>query len=206
MEISDDEEIGIPPDTNAVVVNDKARNILINKINNCEKHGRDLDTLCIDQVLKIFEEKENIHVFPCYSPVDHKDFPYFASYVRKEKVKDTVNILSIPLCDGAHFNGYVVDLEKKEIVYIDSIYNGETTIANILSDKLFATPSDVKYSSYFQNSVQFDSNSCGAWLIAGLTCYLLGIPGNVASLTRKNVFNVVYLLLNENGSLDDKFK
>ena len=86
------------------------------------------------------------------------------------------------------------------------MYNGETTIANILSDKLFATPSDVKYSSYFQNRVQFDSNSCGAWLIAGLTCYLLGIPGSVASLTRKNVFNVVYLLLNENGSLDDKFK
>ena len=45
MEISDDDEIEIPPDTNAVVVNDKARNILINKINNCEEHWRDLDTM-----------------------------------------------------------------------------------------------------------------------------------------------------------------
>ena len=54
------------------------------------------------------------------------------------------------------------------------VNNGEMTNAKNLSNILFEPTVNVNFSSYLQNRVQFDSNSCGAWLTAGVECYLLG--------------------------------
>ena len=109
------------PDTNAVVINEKSRSELLKKINNCGDNGGMSRHPMYRPSCKVLEEKKDVQVFPCYSPVDRKDLPYFSTYIRKEKEEDEEYILFMPICDGSHFNGYVVNVEKKEIITIDSL-------------------------------------------------------------------------------------
>ena len=47
--------------------------------------------------------------------------------------------LCIPSCDGVHFQGFVVDVLKKEIINIDSLRpaNGKKTILDIIGKRFF---------------------------------------------------------------------
>ena len=52
--------------------------------------------------------------------------------------------------------------------------------------------------------MQFDSSSCSIWFVMGVVCYLLDIPSKLPSLTLKNAYNVVYIMINESESLQKK--
>ena len=111
--------------------------------------------------------------------------------------------LVIPLCDGSHFNGYVVNLKNNEVVKIDAMNPNpmETPAYKGLRDELFDSTDDVKFHSYFPTKMQFDSSSCSIWFVMGVVCYLPDIPSNLHSLTLKNAYNVVYTMINESESL-----
>ena len=105
--------------------------------------------------------------------------PYYDKYVQQHKLDDGVELVILPLCDGSHFYGYIIDLKNRSIVYVDSLYEakkkGRRSIANILKEKYFGDSEPVRFTSYFKKRVQTDSYTCGAWLIAGFVGYSLDL-------------------------------
>ena len=76
-----------------------------------------------------------------------------------------------------HFQGHVVDIMKKKIMHIDSLRppNGKKTVSDIIEKVLFEQK-EVTFKSYFTARVQFNSNSCGVWLIAAMAAYIHSLP------------------------------
>ena len=156
-----DENVAIPFDCD--ILKPGRKNELINRVNSCEDRGQWLlSTLDLDQLLDILKEKDDVQIFPAYSPIEQRGLPLFASYVKLEKVVIDSKILVIPLCDGSHFNGYVVNLKNNEVVKIDAMNPNpmETPVYKGLRDELFDSTDDVKFHSYFPTKMQFDSSSC----------------------------------------------
>ena len=85
-----------------------------------------------------------------------------------------LNFLCIPLCDGRHFQGYIVNSKEKRIIHFDSLHSNSAKnptseeIANILFGKV-----DILYESYFMERKQIDANSCGVSLTATITSFIL---------------------------------
>ena len=109
----------VPADT--ISIDEDSRLIILKKINLCETKGKFLDTQVVDQLLSIFNSK-TCFVFPTYSTVDGDLSPYYGKYIGKNILNDEVELIFLPLCDGCHFTGYIIDLMKKNIIYIDSMY------------------------------------------------------------------------------------
>ena len=111
----------------------------------------------------------------CMSPVDHVGLPYFENYV---KLNDGKQLLYIPLCDGVHFQGYLVDINHDKIIHIDllSYNNSNNRTSKKIAKSLFESGTNVQYESLFATKRQFNSNSSGSWLVAGIASYLLNIP------------------------------
>ena len=98
--------------------------------------------------------------------------------------------LCIPLCDGVHFQGYVVDVCNKIIVHIDSIRNNSSK--NATSKATEATLFDdanINFKFYFIWRIQFDSNICGVWLVAGIIPYVHALP---LLLRLDDAFDIAY--------------
>ena len=96
-------------------------------------------------------------------------------------------MIVLPLCDGSHFNGYIVDLNKRNIVCIDLMYapkSGKRSISAKLKEAYFDSHIDVTFSLFFEQRVQFDGNSCGAWLVVA---YILQFEQHGNILTRAKV-------------------
>ena len=55
--------------------------------------------------------------------------------------------------------------------------NGKNPISGIIVNVLFGQK-EVRFKSYFMTRVQFDSNSCGAWLIAAMAGYVHSLPNH----------------------------
>ena len=53
---------------------------------------------------------------PCLSLIDGAGLLYFEKYFKPPVKK---NIICIPLCDGVHFQGYIVNTKKHKIIHID---------------------------------------------------------------------------------------
>ena len=51
---------------------------------------------------------------------------------------------------------------------------------------------DVLYESYFTERKQFDANSCGIWLTAAITSFMLQLP---VVTDRNHAFDISYSLL-----------
>ena len=124
--------------------------------------------------------------------------PYYEKYIGKSELSTDVELLILPLCYGSHFNGYIVDIQKKKIVFVDSLYqvkNVKRSIGAKLKDVYFSS-TDVEYTSYYAKRVQFGSHSCGAWLIAGFVGYIIGISevdGNI--LNREKLIKPMIILI-----------
>ena len=54
----------------------------------------------------------------CLSPIDGVGLPYFEKYLKPPEKK---NVICIPLCDGVHFQGYIVNIKEHKIIHIDSL-------------------------------------------------------------------------------------
>ena len=72
---------------------------------------------------------------------------------------------------------------------------GKRSIGSNLREKYFGSTSDVTFSSYYKNCVQSDSNTCGAWLIAGIVAYILGTEVHNNLLDRERVFDAMMILV-----------
>ena len=77
--------------------------------------------------------------------------PYYGKYVNQHTYNDTVKWIVLSLCDNSHFFGYIVDIKKRRIIYIDSMYQpkiGKRSIGVNLKEKYFAsTNDDVSFTS-----------------------------------------------------------
>ena len=91
-----------------------------------------------------------------------------------------------------HFQGYVADVLKKEIIHIDSLRpaNGKNPISNIIAKVLFEQK-EIRFKLYFTTRVQFDSNSCGVWLIAAMAAYVQSLQ---KSPVRNDAFDIAFSL------------
>ena len=110
--------------------------------------------------------------------------------------------MCIPLCDGVHFQGYVVDVLKKEVIHIDSLRpaNGKNPISDIIAKVLFEQK-EVRFNSYFTTRVQFDSKSSGVWLIAAIAAYVHSLP---KPSVINDGFDIVFNLFEQKKESRDK--
>ena len=99
----------IPADT--VSFNDASRISILRQINGCETEGKLLNTHVVDQLLSVFNSN-TCFIFPTYSTVSGNMSPYYGRFIGKSRLDDAVELIVLPLCDGSHFNGYIVDLDS----------------------------------------------------------------------------------------------
>ena len=199
------EAVMIPPDT-VVIINTVERLLLIKEINMCEMKGYMLDTRVIDQLLSLFKT-EKCFIFPTYTTVTGGMSPYYGKYIAMHQITNQVELILLPLCDHYHFYGYIIDLKKNSIICIDSMYKpnaGKRSVGAILKNTYYRDDSEVTFMSYYEQRVQFDGHSCGAWLISGMVGYILGFHEyKDISMNREKVFNVLMVLV-EDIAIDAK--
>ena len=157
------------------------------------------DTFTIDHLLRKLNS-ENVRVLSCTSPMVSVGLPYIQKYLKNPHICEK-NILCIPLCDGVHFQGYVVDVLKKEIIHIDSLRpaNGKNPVSAIIARVLFKQK-EVRFKSYFMTRVQFDSSSYGLWLIAAMAAYVHSLP---KSSVRNDAFDIPFSLFERKKEFRD---
>ena len=79
---------------------------------NCETKNQLLDTFAIDHLFSKLNS-ESVAILSCLSPIINTGLPYFVNYLKPSKIENK-DFLCIPLCDGLHFNGYIVDIKEKQ--------------------------------------------------------------------------------------------
>ena len=134
-----DEIVDVPADTRKLNEDTTVRLLLLKKINVCETKRELLDTRVIDPLLSIFKS-EICHVFPTYSTTEGNMSPYFGRYIGKNEVADETEFILLPLCDGSHFNGYIINIKTKNIIFIDSLHEikcGTRSISAKLKSDIF---------------------------------------------------------------------
>ena len=160
-------------------------------IHNCYFENKLLDTFAVNHLLAKLNSSK-ISIRSCLSPIDKGWLPYYARYLKPSDI-DGKEFLCIPLCDVVHFQGYIIDVIKRSIVYIDSLLwkTADNPTARKIT-KIFFKDQDVTFQSLFSGRRQFDSNSCGMWLVSGIASFLIGIP----EITRKSeTLDICYSLL-----------
>ena len=182
----------MPADT--ATVDNENRLQILKMINMCETNGKLLDTRVIDQLLSVFNSEE-CFVCPTYSTVEGQMAPYYGKYIDKLSINENAELILVPLCDGSHFYSYIIDLERKIAVHIDSIYprkTGRRSIGARLIETFFPAESDISFSSFYESRVQFDGYSCGAWSVVDCCngCLCFGNEGNMA-------FNLMIVLIED---------
>ena len=100
---------------------------------------------------------------------------YFEKYLKPLEKKK--NLICILLFDRVYFQGYIVNIKEHTIIHIDSLRWEEPKnstsiqIANMLFENSQST-----FESCFSERKQFGTNSCGVWLVAGMSSYLINLP------------------------------
>ena len=166
--------VPIPVDSEAVSTTTETAKRVQTILTKCLNNNELTDIFTIDHLLGKLSS-ENVRVLSCMLPIDRVGLPYISKDFKKSHICEK-NILCIPLCDDVHFQGYVVDILKKEIIHIiDSLRpaNGKNPILDIIGEVL-SDQKEVKW--YFTKRVQFDSNSCGEWLVAVMAAYVRNPP------------------------------
>ena len=129
----------------------------------------------------------------CLSPIDGVGLPYFEKYLKPPEKK---NVICIPLCDGVHFQGYIVNIKEHKIIHIDSLrWDQPENPASLEIAKIVFKNSKPTSEFFFSERNQFDANSCGVWLVAGMSSHLLNLP---ETSDRYNAFDITYNSLEQN--------
>ena len=81
--------------------------------------------------------------------------------------------------------------------------SAKRSIGAKLKETYFPPMTNVTFSSFYGTRVQSDGHSCGAWLIAAMVAYVLGIEQNDDILSREKIFNLMMVLI-ENVDHDAK--
>ena len=109
----------IPEDVEATTVSESSTERARKDIHNCYFENKLLDTFTVDHLLAKLNSSK-ISIRSCLSPIDKGWLPYYARYLKPSDI-DGKEFLCILLCDGVHFQGYIIDVIKRSIVYIDSL-------------------------------------------------------------------------------------
>ena len=197
----------MPPDTSKL--DDAASLKLIKAINLCETKRECLETSVIDAALHIFGSKD-VFICSAWNPKESQTSPFYQTELEKLKRKDkfkNVRLIVLPLCDGSHFNGYIVDIHSTTIVFIDSMYprkTGRRSVGTYLADTFFPGR-NVSFLEFYDKRYQFDVHSCGAWLVLGMAGYIIGIKGGNSRCTLENAFSLLMTLV-ENIPISEKLE
>ena len=133
---------------------------------------------------------DSVKIMSCLSPIDDVGLPYFEKYLKPPEKK---NVVCISLCDGVHFQGYIVNIKELKIIHIDSLRRDHPKNPTSLHiAKILFENSKPTFESLFSERKQFDANSCGVWLVAGMPSYLINLP---KIPDRYNAFDTVCNLL-----------
>ena len=168
----------------------KSVNRVERSLSQCFRQNKQLDTFAVDHLLSKFNS-DTCKVYAYVSPVDHVGLPYFENYV---KPNDGKQLLCIPLCDGVHFQDYIVDINRYKIIHIDSLSgnNSNNQTSQKIAQNLFESETNVQYESLFSIRREFDSNSCGVWLVAGIASSVLNLP---IPSQKQEAFEIAYSLV-----------
>ena len=130
----------------------------------------------------------------CLSPIDGVGLPYFEKYLKPPEKK---NVICIPLCDGVHFQGYIVNVKELRIIHIDSLrWDHPKKPTSLQIAKILFENSNPTFESLFSERKQFDANSCGVWLVGGMSSYLINLP---KISDRYNAFDIACNFLERNS-------
>ena len=166
------------------------------ELNGCHTEKKCLSTLLLDRVLRKLTLFPKIKVYSTYSPVEGGWAPYFGRFIKKGNNfgKDFTTII-IPLCDGRHIHGFIVNLLSNEIIYVDSIPNKNRihSTSEKLRELFFTERTDVKFSNFYTTQPQDDSHSCGAWLLGAMLMYVIGISPSL--IDRDNLFIILKMFI-----------
>ena len=86
------------------------------------------------------------------------------------------NFLCIPLCDGVRFQDYVADVCNKTAVHVNSLRNNNRKNATSKAITTTFLMTRTSTPNHILNRVQFDSYSCGVWLVARIASYIHSLP------------------------------
>ena len=100
----------IPVDTEAVSFCQNTNAGVAKTLSNCNKRNQLTDTYCVDHLLSKVSS-EHVTIQSCLSPVERVELLYFKNYLNPNLLKNH-DFLSIPLCDGIHFQDYVVNTKE----------------------------------------------------------------------------------------------
>ena len=161
-------------DNEAVSLCAKSVNQAEKSLNQSLRQSKQLYPFAVDHLLSKLNS-DICKVFACMSPVHRVGLPYFENYV---KPNDQKQLLCIPLYDGVHFQGYIIDINHNKIIHIDSLCcnNLNNRTSKKIAKSLFESETNVQCESLFATRRQFDSNSCGIWIVAGIASYVLNLP------------------------------
>ena len=172
-----------------------------------------MDTAVVDQALRPFHDAEitegvvvGVFICPSYAPIRIKEAAYYRDQLEKlhHNIDGNVKKIVIPLCNSSHFHGYIVDLVDKKIIHVDSKYLRITatkrSVIDYLKEKYFPDESDdITVESWYKEQYQFDSHTCGAWLILGMVGYILGVEAALPTFHMSTAFALVMVLIKENS-------
>ena len=177
-------------DKEAVSLCAKSVNQVERSLSQCFHQNKQLDTFAVDHLLSKFNS-DTCKVYVCMSPVDRVGLPYFENY---GKPNDGKQLLCILLCDGVHFQGYIVDINRYKVIHIDllSSNNSNNGTSQKIAQNLLESETNIQYESLFPTRRQFDSNSCGVWLVAGIASSVLNLP---IPSQKQEAFEIAYSLV-----------
>ena len=120
----------------------------------------------IDQLLSLYHRKE-CYIFPTFSTTEGHLSPFYGKYIGKKALGDDLEMIVLPVCDNAHFNGYIVDIKRKRIMFMDSLYPRINARMRSIIQKLRETyfhgvhENCITCTSFVRTKVQFDGFSWG---------------------------------------------
>ena len=158
-----DKEPAVPADSEAVSKCRKIMERVTSNLDNCSFRNELIDTFTVDHLLSKLNS-DAVKIISCLCTIDGVGLPVFEKYLKPPEKK---NVICIPLCDGVHFQGYIVSIKEHKIILIESLRwdqpknPSSTQIAKILFEN-----SQPTFESLFSERKQFDANSCvhGLWL------------------------------------------
>ena len=107
----------LPVDSEAVSKCRKITEQVPNNLDNCNFRNGIIDTFTVDH-LPYKLNSDSVKVISCLSLIEDVGLPYFEKYLKPPEIK---NVICIPLCDGIHFQGYIVNITEHKIIHIDSL-------------------------------------------------------------------------------------
>ena len=183
----------IAVDTEGISKCEKSTKRLKNNLDSWNFNNHLTDTFSIVHLLSKLNS-DPVAMLSCLLPINGVGLPYFKKYLKESHVKDK-DILCLPVCNGVHFQGYVVNTKEWKIIYDDSLQWSTTNnpTSKCIAQILLLDECKIKFELLFTKRKQLDENSCGAWLAAGICSHILNLPPELTD--REHAFDICYSLL-----------